>query len=233
MSHELHVIPDKKGNAAENMAYDFLLLQRYSPDTAIRIRHYEWSRPAFTFGMSQRISYVESEVDLPNSEICRRPTGGGIVNHTEDWTYALVIPTGHPLAALQPQETYKAVHEAIVTALKRQGSDTEINLTPPSDATPGVCFNKAEVFDVILKNFPTKIAGAAQKRTKLGYLLQGSIWKSPLANIDWNRFYTDFILEIGTIADAEISYQNWPNWAKDEIKTLIDQFDSDDWNRRR
>ena len=233
MSHALHVIPDNIGTAAENMAYDFLLLQRYRPDDALRIRHYEWRRPAFTFGMSQRFSYVDSEIDHPNPEICRRPTGGGLVNHLEDWTYALVIPAGHPLAELQPQGTYKAVHQAIATAISRQGTEVELNETPPSDPTPGVCFNKAELYDVVLKNLPTKVAGAAQKRTKLGYLLQGSIWKPPLASLDWNRFYTDFILEICTVADAEISYEAWPSWVKSEVETLVNQFDSDNWNTRR
>ncbi|MEM9160438.1 MAG: lipoate--protein ligase family protein, partial [Verrucomicrobiota bacterium] len=77
MSHALHVIPDQKGNAATNMAHDFLLLQRYQPKEAIRIRHYEWSRPAYTFGMSQKISYVSSEIQDQSVELVRRPTGGG------------------------------------------------------------------------------------------------------------------------------------------------------------
>src|SRR5690606_23524090 len=110
MSHLLHVIPDATSNAAQNMAYDFLLLQRYQPAEAIRFRHYEWSRPAFTFGLSQQFSYVTSEISDAHADVCRRPTGGGVVNHLDDWTYALVIPASHPLAVGPPIETYLAVH---------------------------------------------------------------------------------------------------------------------------
>jgi len=231
MSHELHVLPDQTGNAAENMATDFLLLQRYKPSDALRFRHYEWRRPAFTFGISQRFSYVESEIDHPHPDICRRPTGGGVVSHLEDWTYALVIPSKHPLAQLEPQETYKTIHQAIAAAIRR--INVVLNDSKPEDSAPGVCFNKAELHDVILKNLPTKIAGAAQKRTKAGYLLQGSIWKSPLPNLDWTRFYSDFIVEIASLAQAEITYREDPNWAKPDLNALVEKFDSDDWNHRR
>jgi len=83
----LEVLPERTGGAAENMAADFLLLQRYPRAGAARYRHYGWRSPAFTFGYSQKISYVRSQ--LPQGEtfdLCRRPTGGGLVDQREDWT---------------------------------------------------------------------------------------------------------------------------------------------------
>ena len=44
-------------------------------------------------------------------------------------------------------------------------------------AAPGVCFQKAELYDVIDPTTGAKIAGAAQKRNKHGLLFQGSIWR--------------------------------------------------------
>ncbi|MCU6551020.1 lipoyl protein ligase domain-containing protein, partial [Klebsiella pneumoniae] len=89
----LDLLPTRTGGAAENMATDFLLLQRYSNETHARFRHYGWHRPAFTFGYSQKIAFVRAQLpaDTP-VELCRRPTGGGVVDHRDDWTYALVIP---------------------------------------------------------------------------------------------------------------------------------------------
>jgi hypothetical protein len=78
----LEILPVRTGGAAENMAIDFLLLQRYPPSPGLRraspqgdqladpvagrqagqlaelprFRHYEWRGPAFTFGFSQKIA---------------------------------------------------------------------------------------------------------------------------------------------------------------------------------
>lgn len=234
MAHSLHVLPDRAGSAAENMAHDFLMLQGYRPAEAIRLRHYDWSRPAYTFGMSQKIAYVLSEIGGDESvDLCRRPTGGGVVSHLDDWTYALVIPLSHPLAAGQPIETYRAVHETIATSMQRQGVEAVLNDAAPEDNAPAVCFNKPELYDVLLKNLPTKVAGAAQKRTKAGYLIQGSLWRAPLSHLNWDRFYTDFILELASLAEAEISYPDWPSWNLENERQIVQKFDSDEWNRRR
>lgn len=215
------------------MAYDFLLLQRYQLAEALRIRHYDWRRPAYTFGLSQKHSYVRSEIEDQTADICRRPTGGGIVNHIEDWTYALVIPASHPLSRGQPIDAYRSIHQAIVDAISKQDIETTLNLQPPENTAPGVCFSKPELYDVVLRNLPTKVAGAAQKRTKSGYLLQGSIWKPTLGNIDWTRFYGDFIFEVARLANASTEYGKWPGWNASEEEALVDQFDSEDWNQRR
>ncbi|MDQ8202407.1 hypothetical protein [Pelagicoccus sp. SDUM812003] len=233
MAHPFHVIPDSTATAAQNMAFDFLLLQRYQPAEAIRFRHYNWTRPSYTFGLSQRMSYVSSEVQDLSADVIRRPTGGGVVNHIEDWTYTLVIPGSHPLAKGQPIDTYRDVHQCIVNAMTAQGMNVELNLNTPDDNAPSVCFNKAELYDVVLKNLPSKIAGAAQKRTKNGFLMQGSIWKPLVPNLSWDRFYNDLVIELATLMGAEVEYVSSPSWAPSEEEALTDQFDSEDWNHRR
>ena len=90
----LEVLPERTGGAAENMATDFLMLQRYPTEGVARYRHYHWRSAAFTFGYSQKISFIRGQ--LPPGEtfdLCRRPTGGGLVDHRDDWTYSLVIPS--------------------------------------------------------------------------------------------------------------------------------------------
>ena len=87
----LHVLPDRTADAAENMALDFLMLQRYPEPGHFRLRHYEWRRPACTFGYSQKIAFVRKELPDPDLDVTRRATGGGIVDHTADWTFCLVM----------------------------------------------------------------------------------------------------------------------------------------------
>jgi lipoyl(octanoyl) transferase len=95
---QLDLLPTRAGGAAENMAVDFLLLQRYPAAENARFRHYNWHRPAFTFGYGQLLGYVKEQLPAGEPvELCRRPTGGGVVDHRNDWTYALVIPGEHAL----------------------------------------------------------------------------------------------------------------------------------------
>ena len=126
----LDVLPGRTGGAAENMASDFLLLQRYPRAGAARYRHYGWRSPAFTFGYSQKISYVRDQLPAGETfDLCRRPTGGGLVDHRDDWTYALVIPRGHPLEEARATQSYRAIHEALAGSLRSAGVPVELKST--------------------------------------------------------------------------------------------------------
>lgn len=233
MAHSFHILPDTAASASQHMAFDSLLLQHYTPKDAIRFRHYEWNTAAYTFGLSQRYSYVSSEVADHSAELVRRPTGGGLVDHSNDWTYTLVIPATHPFSRGLPVDAYRDVHQCMMDAMAAQGLETEFNITPPSQAAPSICFNKAELYDVILKDLPSKIAGAAQKRSKNGYMLQGSIWKPLASKLNWEQFYNDFTLGLAKLLDATVEYVNSPPWGPEEEIALAEQFESEDWNQRR
>jgi lipoate-protein ligase A len=223
------------------MASDFLLLQRYPDAAAPRFRHYEWRRPAFTFGYAQKIGFVREEIAARTGEpaasfdVCRRPTGGGLVDHREDWTYALVIPRGHPLEELRASQSYRAVHEALAGALREQGVDAELKRTAEEGAAPaGICFEHAEVFDVVHGRSGQKIAGAAQKRNKHGLLCQGSIWKPAAgAAVDWSRFEESFGRELGAALAAAPQPKPWPELAEDEVSGLTEQYSATEWLEMR
>jgi lipoate-protein ligase A len=124
-SGKLEVLPTRSDSAAANMAADFLLLRRY-PEARrahARFRAYGWHRPAFTFGYSQKIAWVRAQLpaDAEGVELVRRPTGGGLVDHRDDWTYALVIPRGHELEKARAVDSYRAVHAALAAALVAVG----------------------------------------------------------------------------------------------------------------
>ena len=238
---KLDLLPTRTGGAAENMAIDFLLLQRY-PDAAVaRFRHYGWHRPAFTFGYSQKFAFVQSQ--LPSGErfdLCRRPTGGGLVDHRDDWTYALVIPRGHPLEDMRATQSYREVHEALAAALRAQGVEAvtqPVRESDPAAATPaGVCFQRAEIHDVVHAPSGEKIAGAAQKRNKRGLLFQGSIWRPAIpahGPLDWDRFEADFIAGLATTLGTDAARTPWPDLSDDEVGALTEQYSSPEWNEGR
>jgi lipoyl(octanoyl) transferase len=236
----LHVLPTRQGGAAENMATDFMLLQRYPEETAIRFRHYGWHRPAFTFGYSQKFAFVRSQlpVDLA-CEVCRRPTGGGVVDHRNDWTYSLVIPRGHPAYDARATASYRLVHSCIARSLEELGQPAAVKETcdPAPDGevcAPGVCFTRAELFDVIEPGTSRKIAGAAQKRTKHGLLFQGSIdCASVTSRLHWEAFEFGFTRALAQELDAECEECGWPSWSDDEMDGLVAQYSSSEWNEYR
>jgi lipoate-protein ligase A len=234
-----HLLPTRTGSAAENMAADFLLLQRYPQETAARFRHYDWRAPAFTFGYSQKMKFVREQ--LPSEthfDLCRRPTGGGVVDHRDDWTYALVIPRGHPLEEIRATTSYREVHEALATALRAQGvpAVTKPVAEAPAgdDMGPGVCFQRAEVFDVVHERTGEKIAGAAQKRNKRGLLFQGSIWRPAAgAIVDWDLFGENFSANLARALGVPAEATPWPDFDEDELSALVEQYSSPEWLEAR
>lgn len=234
----LEVLPERTGGAAENMASDFLMLQRYPREKVARYRHYGWRSPAFTFGYSQKIAFVRSQ--LPEGEtfdLCRRPTGGGVVDHRDDWTYAVVIPRGHPLEEARATQSYRAIHEALAAAFETSGIPVELKSTAASadGAEPGgpagVCFERAEIFDVVHAQSGAKIAGGAQKRNKRGLLFQGSVWRPAAGGdaVDWERLGEDFVARLSTALHVDATPTPWPEFAEGELDGLVEQYSSPDW----
>ena len=69
-------------------------LARSRPEAFI-LRFFRWKGVGATFGYAQRIREVEKA--LPpgiGTAYTRRPTGGGIVPHLDDLTFACVFPAG-------------------------------------------------------------------------------------------------------------------------------------------
>jgi lipoate-protein ligase A len=234
----LEVLPERTGGAAENMATDFMLLQRYPREGVARYRHYGWRAPSFTFGYSQKMAFVRSQ--LPPGEtfdLCRRPTGGGIVDHRDDWTYSLVIPRGHPFEEARATQSYRAIHEALSDSLKAAGVPVSLKAAsePVADGEPGgpagVCFERSEIFDVVHSGTGAKIAGGAQKRNKRGLLFQGSIWKPAAGGpaVDWGRLGGDFARRLAASLAADEVPAPWPEFSEDEVEGLVDQYSSPDW----
>jgi len=235
---KLDVLPARTGGAAENMAADFMLLQRYPREASARYRHYAWRSPAFTFGYSQKVSFVRSQLPPAGPfDLCRRPTGGGIVDHRDDWTYCLVIPRGHPLEEARATQSYRAIHEALAGALGDAGVPVALKpVAEPvaagdSGGPAGVCFERAEIYDVIHVQSGAKIAGGAQKRNKRGLLFQGSVWRPAAGgdSVGWEKFGEGFVRRLAAALGAEADETPWPDFSEEEMEGLVEQYSSPEW----
>jgi lipoate-protein ligase A len=238
---QLDLLPHRTAGAAENMAADFLLLQRYPEPARARFRHYGWRAPAFTFGYSQKIALVRGQLAAlapgEHLDLTRRPTGGGIVDHRDDWTFALVIPRGHPLCDTRATESYRQIHAALAAALRDQAQPVVLKETcePAADGAacepgPAVCFVRPELHDILHAGTGQKVAGAAQKRSKHGLLFQGSVAKSVLApSLDWDAFAESFTTRLAALLGAETTPVPWPEFAEGEHDGLAEHYSSTEW----
>jgi lipoyl(octanoyl) transferase len=180
-----------KCEAAFNMALDEALLEGEVRLQKPVLRVYGWMEPAATFGYFQKYSSVERATLL--RPLVRRPTGGGIVPHDVDWTYSFAVPPGHEWHSLAAIESYRRIHEWIQRAFARLNIPTE--LAPEKKTAraeggsdvPGECFTGHEKFDLLWHG--KKIAGAAQRRNKMGLLIQGSLQPPPVrvSRSDWEK----------------------------------------------
>ena len=104
--------------------------------------------------------------------------------HDADWTYSVAVPPTSPWYQLKAVESYHLVHDWIQGAFERLGITTSLALCAQKEI-PGQCFIGAEKSDVLWNG--RKIAGAAQRRTRSGLLIQGSIQPPPIAGSrqDW------------------------------------------------
>jgi len=185
------------GAADFNMALDEALLESAATRAQPVLRFYGWIERAATFGYSQRYTEIERLTLL--RPLIRRPTGGGLVPHDADWTYSLVFPPDHWWYALRAHDSYERVHAWIRDAFTRIGVDTVLSPGCRKDA-PGQCFAGAERHDLLWQG--RKIAGAAQRRNKLGLLIQGSIQPPPLPLVkaDWQEAMCDVALRHWRVA---------------------------------
>jgi lipoate-protein ligase A len=170
----LRVLQSGPCGAAFNMALDEALLEAANSSGTAWLRFYGWTEAAATFGYFQHYSEIERTTAL--RPLVRRPTGGGLVPHDADWTYSLAFPVAHAWYRLSARESYQRAHEWVAAALGVGG--VKAALAPCClRSLPGQCFVGYEQHDVLWQG--RKVAGAAQRRNRLGLLIQGSVQPQP------------------------------------------------------
>ncbi len=215
------------GAPAYNMAVDEALLEAAPALGQPVLRFYGWTEPAATFGYFQKISEIERVTRL--RPLVRRPTGGGLVPHDADWTYSLAFPPAHAWHALRATESYERVHQWLRAAFARLGVAAELAPCCRKEI-PGQCFAGHEKSDLLWHG--RKIAGAAQRRTKTGLLIQGSVQPPPGADRrDWQQ-------AMGDAAQTDWG-AHWEPWEisgalAGRVRELVEtKYARADYNRRR
>ncbi len=177
----LQVINTGSHSASENMALDEELLLGLDAASQPILHLYRWDRPSLTFGY-----FIDPSkyLDLNKLQQCgvdqaRRPTGGGIVFHIWDLAFSFLLPAGHPRFSFNTHENYRFVNETVLEAvlqflkLPDPAELIPANMPPTVRDAEFFCMARPTIYDVVYQG--RKIAGAAQRRRKNGYLHQGTI----------------------------------------------------------
>jgi lipoate-protein ligase A len=158
-------------SAALNMAIDEALLMQ----TSVRaIFHtYRWKSRSVSFGYFAKWTSIKEQ--YPNRELVRRWTGGGAVEHGDDFTYSLILSRSGKL--FKAHALYQALHSSIAETFREHGKPVALS-SGMDDGSSVNCFDRPVRYDVTSEG--VKIAGAAIRRLQDRLLLQGSIQRTDL-----------------------------------------------------
>ncbi len=182
----------------ENMAVDEWLLE--TSDLPV-VRVYRWAGDWASIGYFGKIA--EARALFPGLGLVRRWTGGGMVDHRDDWTYTLVAPRGTSIAGMKGDGSYHAIHSALAAVLPGAGISARL-ATGGSQTGASLCFENPVNHDLV-GPAGQKIAGAGQRRTKRGLLHQGSVAVGGSRHFDQNAFATAFVRTLSRISQPLVS----------------------------
>jgi lipoate-protein ligase A len=172
------ILETATASASENMRLDAELLESLQDNPILHF--YDWERDSATYGyfVSPEEYLNLEEVKLQGWDLARRPTGGGIVFHKWDMAFSVLVPASSPHFSKNTLDNYAFVNAAVLRAvsryLEKSGGELTKNDMPSFDGScQRFCMAKPTQYDVVLHG--RKIAGAAQRQRRQGFLHQGII----------------------------------------------------------
>lgn len=174
-----NILDTGAASAEENMLLDAELLETLDPHALPILHFYDWAGDSATYG------HFVNPADFLNLQqakklglnLGKRPTGGGIVFHIWDLAFSVLIPAGHPQFSENTLDNYAFVNNRVLGAIDAFiGNQPELipeNAPAFDTACTRFCMAQPTKYDVVLQG--KKIAGAAQRKTKRGFLHQGTI----------------------------------------------------------
>jgi lipoate-protein ligase A len=183
------------------------------------LRVFRWSEPWVSAGYF--MPWKEARDARPDLPVCRRWTGGGVVVHENDFTFALAAPRSETWSRLRPDESYRLLHETATEALRAAGIDAAV--FDGTAAGGAECFAGPVRYDVMRGG--QKILGGAQRRTKRGLLHQGSVQGTGLG--------ADFGMVMATHLAGESAPWDAPDSFESSVSALVrEKYAREDFLRR-
>lgn len=224
---ETHPLDAYEQMAADEVLCDALLC----PYT---LRFYNWNGPGVTFGYSQRILSVRSEIGPEKAALplVRRPTGGGIVFHESDLTFSFIFR--QPGVYFEPAKTYDRLHRAIAGGYAREGMGFELLNEKTADYKTNDpvmnCFARPVNLDILYNG--KKVLGGALR--KFGdYMLYQASFQAPDARSNGPLHRNIIIKSLG--GEFGLSWRNsgFSELETDKVRALAHtKYCASEWNER-
>ncbi len=164
----------------EIMLKDAFLLQQLQHHPHPVLHFYDWQGDCLTYGY---FTNPENLLDLAaikqhHIKMARRPTGGGVIFHLTDFAFSVLIPASHPNFSINSLDNYGYINSKISQAISHfsnqrvQADLWKADICCESSKTQ-FCMSHPTQYDLVVQG--KKVGGAAQRKTKWGFLHQGSL----------------------------------------------------------
>ncbi|HID79488.1 MAG TPA: hypothetical protein EYH48_00135 [Aquifex aeolicus] len=166
----LEVIPFEINSPQRNMNIDTELTEESFKEGKFSFRWYGWDCLSLSFGYSQKGLYSSYEVDIPK---VLRPTGGGILLHGWDISYALATPPG---IFKSPLQLYRFVSSIFVETFKELGIEVTFSRNKRGEYRQRELCQLFPTFGEVTYKGKKLVASAVRELKKGNYLIHGSIY---------------------------------------------------------
>lgn len=209
-----------------NMAVDEALLNGFSDGDLPILRLYGWE-PALSLG---RFSSMHKSVDRERLEkegvsYVRRMTGGGVLVHGGDLSYALILPR-ELLKERGVKESYRYLCRFLICLYEKLGKSAhfagDLQL---EGGRSEVCLAGNEAYDIVIEG--RKMGGNAQRHTRQALFQHGTV---PMS-VDESRFRPLFLQESGLQGAAtlqrlgcEVAYEELAGLLKEAFSETFEVY---------
>lgn len=160
-----------------NMAVDEAILNAVAAgDSPPTLRFYAWEPACLSLGYGQTVKDAdETRLKALGWGLVRRATGGKAILHTDELTYSLALPEGHPLTKVGIVESYRHISQALLHGLNLLGLHSQADKKADDVKQTGpVCFETPSHYEITTQD-GRKLIGSAQLRRRGALLQHGSL----------------------------------------------------------
>ena len=176
--HTWRLVLSPPADGPTNMALDESILEAVaageSPPT---LRLYAWNPPCLSLGHAQSVADIDmARLQQRGWDLVRRPTGGRAILHTDELTYAIMLPASNPHVAGGVLPSYRHLSQGLVRGLQHLGLGIEVAspepLSPEARENP-ICFEVPSAYEIEAAG--RKLIGSAQLRRQGAVLQHGTL----------------------------------------------------------
>lgn len=212
------ILDTGRRSAKDNMLIDAYLLETLGERQDPIVHFYEWEGDSATYGcLTNPKDYLNEEaVRRQGLSLAQRSTGGGIVFHSWDFAFSFLVPSTSEFFSSNTLDNYAFINTIVCRAAEEFLGSCSLSLTAcdfqeKDSACRKFCMAGPTKYDVVLEG--RKIAGAAQRKCKQGFLHQGMIALSTPP-----EEYLEAVLLPGSYVKESIIKNTFPLLEKSALK---------------